>query len=202
MIGTLYLLKDNYFYIMNNKILKLQLKNADHSKKSRLHFALLIQENTSLLPKLLRLSQDASFPLSYKAMWVIEFVCRENLLLFLPHFSDFIKIIPSLKIQSAIRPAAKILEYFMSSYYVRKDEAIIKTITQNDRENIISICFDWLINPTTKVATKAYSMSILYWLGKEFTWIYPELKLILNQHYQQESAAYKARARMVLKKIN
>jgi hypothetical protein len=38
-------------------------------------------------------------------------------------------------------------------------------------------------------------------LGKHFDWIYPELRIILNKDYQYNSAAYKAVAREILKKI-
>ncbi|MGB3152866.1 MAG: adenylosuccinate lyase, partial [Maribacter sp.] len=62
-------------------------------------------------------------------------------------------------------------------------------------------CFDWLIG-NHKVAAKAYSMTCLLFLGRKFDWIHPELKLVLEQNYASGSAAYKARARMTLAKIN
>ena len=181
--------------------LKLNLKNTDHSIQSRYKFAALIHQNPNLLPKLLTISKGTETPTSFKAMWVLEFVCKEHLDLLLPHISNFLKTIQKLELQSAIRPAAKICEYLCVAYYDKNNNDIIKGLTKNNREQITSICFDWLINPKTKVASKAYSMSVLYWLGTEFTWIHPELKLILEQQYLQSSAAYKARARMVLKKL-
>ena len=52
-----------------------------------------------------------------------------------------------------------------------------------------------------KVAPKAYSMTTLYLFGKEFNWIHPELAIILERDFYNESAAFKARARHILKKI-
>ena len=44
-------------------------------------------------------------------------------------------------------------------------------------------------------------MRTLYNLGKHYDWIYPELKTILNKDFPNHSAAYKAVAKEVLKKI-
>ena len=52
-----------------------------------------------------------------------------------------------------------------------------------------------------KVAPKAYSMISLYLLGTEFDWVHPELITILERDFHTQSAAFKARARHILKKI-
>ncbi|WP_232226276.1 hypothetical protein [Flavobacterium sp. ACAM 123] len=62
-------------------------------------------------------------------------------------------------------------------------------------------CFEWLIDEVLKVATKVYAVRTLFELGKKNNWIYPELKRILSDDYYKHSAAYKAVAREILKKI-
>ena len=69
------------------------------------------------------------------------------------------------------------------------------------REKITEACFDWMINEE-KVAPKAYGMNALYLLGLEFDWIHPELQIILERDFSLQSAAFKARARHILKKLN
>jgi len=44
-------------------------------------------------------------------------------------------------------------------------------------------------------------MQSLYWLGFQFTWIHPELKIILERDYHTGSSGYKARARKILNQI-
>ena len=44
-------------------------------------------------------------------------------------------------------------------------------------------------------------MSSLYFLGTEFDWIHPELKIIIEQDYNSQSAGFKARSRHVLEKM-
>ena len=112
-------------------------------------------------------------------------------------FDFFCSNIKHLKDISAIRPAAKICQLLVVSHY-KKQEGII--LPEKNLEEILESSFDWLIN-NTKVASKAYSMRTLYILGKHYDWIYPELKTILNKDFPNHSAAYKAVAKEVLKKI-
>jgi hypothetical protein len=74
-------------------------------------------------------------------------------------------------------------------------------LTKNQEQKIIESCFDWLILENVKVATKAYSIRALFELGKKNDWVYPELKRILTDDYVKYSAAYKAVAREIVKKI-
>jgi len=69
------------------------------------------------------------------------------------------------------------------------------------REKMVELGFQWLIDDTIKVAPRAYSMTSLFQLGKDIDWVHSELKLVVEQNYASESAAYKARARMILNKL-
>jgi len=52
-----------------------------------------------------------------------------------------------------------------------------------------------------KVAPKAYSMSTLFLFGKDYDWVHPELKIILERDFSIQSAAFKARAKQILHKM-
>jgi hypothetical protein len=88
----------------------------------------------------------------------------------------------------------------MKSYFQLKDKETLDALNDEHLESITSACFDWLIGDH-KVAAQAYSMTSLLLLGRKFDWIHPELRMILEQNYQNGSAAYKARARMTLAKL-
>jgi hypothetical protein len=62
-------------------------------------------------------------------------------------------------------------------------------------------CFDWLISKQ-KVACKVFGMTALFYLGTEFDWIHPELKAIISENIHENSPAYRARGKHVLKKIS
>ena len=131
----------------------------------------------------------------------MEFTAKENLPYIFPWMNTFTEYIERVHLESSVRPLAKICEYLCLSYFKKKDLETQKVLTINHLEKITSVCFDWLIGDF-KVAPKAYSITCLLLLGQKFKWIHPELKLILEQNYASGSAAYKARARMTLKKLN
>lgn len=187
---------------MTLSALKLLLEDINHSKAKRAAGTELIFKNHSLIPLLFKIANEVHSPISCRAIWLLEFVCREDLKQILPFISLLTDLNDKIYLHSGVRPAAKICEYLITDYYQKKTiDNLDEKLTKAHRNKITSSCFDWLIDPKTKVAAKAYSMTTLYLLGKEFKWIHPELKLILQQNYAEGSAAYKARSRMILKKI-
>jgi len=176
------------------------LNYVNHSREKRLEMAQLVLQNPELTEPLLSIAFKVDDPISSKACWVMEFTAKENLPYLFPWMNTFTKHIERVHLESSVRPLAKICEYLCLSYFKKKDLETQKVLTINHLEKITSVCFDWLIGDF-KVAPKAYSITCLLLLGQKFKWIHPELKLILEQNYASGSAAYKARARMTLKKI-
>ena len=176
------------------------LNYVHHSREKRTEMALLVSKNPHLVVPLFEIANTDDGQISSRACWVLEFTARENLPYIIPHLNQFTNILPQLKRESSIRPMAKICELLMLAYFKTKEKNIQKALSNEHLEKITSACFDWLIGDY-KVAAKAYSMTSLYMLGTKYDWIHSELKIILEQNYAEGSAAYKARARMALKKI-
>ncbi|MFS4492133.1 adenylosuccinate lyase [Maribacter sp. 2308TA10-17] len=185
---------------MNKAQLLEALNCVNHSREKRMEMAMLISKNTHLVKPLLEIAFEDKNPISSKACWVMEFTAKENLPYLFPHMNQFTKAISLLRLDSSVRPMAKICEYLITGYFQKKDDKVRKALKEVHLEEITSACFDWLIGDH-KVATQAYSMTCLLLLGRKFDWIHPELKMILEQNYAFGSAAYKARARITLKKI-
>ncbi len=177
-----------------------EIKKTDHSREKRNGFSNLIVQNPELLPELLDICSKVDDEISCKASWGLEFLCKNNISLILPYLDFFIALLPKVYRHPAVRPMAKICESLILSYYKDTSTQVIKHLTKIHREKIAEACFDWLITDQ-KVAAKAYSMTSLYLLGTELDWIHQELKITLENEYHSGSAAYKARARMILKKL-
>ena len=99
-----------------------------------------------------------------------------------------------------MRPVAKVCQILAQENISKQNNTIKKVLTPLYKERIIEACFDWMISDQ-KVAVKAYSMTTLFILGKDYNWVHLELAQILENDYHLQSAAFKARARHVLKKI-
>lgn len=155
-----------------------------------------VLENPTLFPELIRLCFLSSNKNAAKACWILELVCYEKLEWLQEHLDFFCSNIKNLTDDSAIRPAAKICLLLTISHFKKKEILL----NENQLQRITESCFDWLLTDT-KVASKCYSIRTLHLLGKHFDWIHPELKIILEKDYSKHSAAYKAVAREILKKI-
>ena len=157
-----------------------------------------ILEYPELMGPLLEIAMTEGGVIGHRACWIIEFVCKEALLLIEPHLPYWVSKLPGLSDESAIRPMAKLAE--MLCEYHEKAAQPMATWTPELQEELIAVCFDWLIGPH-KVASKAFSMRCLYLLGKEAGWVHRELRATLLQGYPTGSAGYKSRAGHLLRKL-
>jgi hypothetical protein len=177
-------------------------KNLDSLKayrETRLEIAQAVLENPNLLDELISTCFTISDKNSHKACWVLEFVSYEKLEWLQPYLDFMCTNLKNLRDESAIRPIAKIMQLLVVAHYKKSENEIL--LSEAQLQNIIESSLDWLILDT-KVAAKAYSIRTLYILGKHYDWIHPELQHILTKDYANHTAAYKAVAREVLKKMN
>ncbi|MUU78271.1 adenylosuccinate lyase [Winogradskyella endarachnes] len=177
-----------------------ELNYVNHSREKRLKYANLVIDNPKLVAPLLEILFNVDDKISCRAAWVFEFMCGEKLEAIIPFLDTFTDNMHKVHLDSAVRPIAKVCEYITKAYYGKEDHLLKTHLNEKHKEKIIETCFDWMINDE-KVAPKAYSMVSLYLFGQEYDWIYPELSLILERDFQLQSAAFKARARQILKKI-
>ncbi|MDG3581540.1 hypothetical protein [Galbibacter pacificus] len=183
-----------------NTILTEKLSYVSGYRENRQALANFILTHEAYFPELLEHCFSNEENYSHKACWVTELVCKGKLTWLFPHLDFFLIKLPSLKNDSSIRPLAKVCELLCESYFIKKDPKTLSQLNDAHLEKLAEINFDWLIS-NVKVATKAYAMHCLFLLGKKYHWIYPELKHTLEQGFAHHSAAYKARARHILKKI-
>jgi hypothetical protein len=167
-------------------------------RENRVKASQYILENPLVFNELVSVCFSPSDKNHHKACWILEFVAYEELIWLQPHLNFFLSNLKNLKDESAIRPIAKVLQLLVKSHYKKDENSIL--LSEENLQDCIEASFDWLINDV-KVATKAYSIRTLYVLGNHYDWIHPELRIILDKDYADHSAAYKAVAKEVLKRI-
>lgn len=155
-----------------------------------------VLNDKTLLPALITMAFDTKDKNHHKACWILELVFEARIEWLKDYLDVFCSTLPLFSNESAMRPISKIClfasqQHFESSGFLSSEHL----------QHIMEACFDWLINPDTKVATKAYSMRTLYLLGKNEDWVYPELTRILSEDFIKHTAAYQAAAKDVLKRI-
>jgi hypothetical protein len=152
------------------------------------------------LPELLNIAFAEKKTVSEKACWILDMVMRDHLELLLPHLDYFCQNLGKVKLDGSVRPVAKICEMLVLSTLRSQNPVFVRAVHDDHLESLATACFDWLISEQ-KVAPQAYAMTSLFYLGKKFGWIHDELRQVLEQNYALGSAAYQARARMVLHKL-
>ncbi len=176
------------------------IEKSTASKTTRQQNAELILEKPELFEELLHLAFDFQNPNHFKACWTMELVLEQNLELLSPYFDYFFLNFNQFKNESALRSISKIAMFLCKRHFNEKKSGNI-FLKENQITAITELGFDKIISPETKVASKAYLIRALFFLGFEIPWIHAELKLILLNDYHSHSAAYQAVAKEILKKL-
>lgn len=167
-------------------------------KKSRQATADFIMTRPEQMDDFMKICFENQNPDHYKGCWAMELIAYEKL----DWFQKYLDLICSkskiLTNESAIRPLSKIIFLLIEAHYKNSKNKI--HFTEEQRQDLIEINFDWLITDT-KVASKVYAMRSLQLLGREYEWIHPELETILVKDFSTHTAAYKLVSKHILKKI-
>lgn len=67
---------------------------------------------------------------------------------------------------------------------------------------LMNTCFNFISSPTEKPAVKVFSMTILHNLSKQYPGIQQELCTLLKYLWDQEGAAFRSRAKKILKDLS
>ena len=67
---------------------------------------------------------------------------------------------------------------------------------------IMDLCFGYIASPDEAIAVKAFSLTILEHLSRIYPEINNELKVIIEERWDFETAAFRSRAKKILKGIN
>jgi hypothetical protein len=125
-----------------------------------------------------RVTQRAAWPLSYAVRSHPELINK--------HLGKLIRNLRKEGLHDAIkRNSVRILEHI--------------EIPKRYHGEVMDICFSYIQSPTEAVAIKAFSLTVLGNLLPLYPEIKNELKLIVEERWEDETAAFRVRARKTLK---
>jgi len=127
-----------------------------------------------------RIAQRAAWPLSYAVVANPEFIQK--------HFPDLLKNLEKSNRHNAVK---------RNTVRLLQDISIPKKF----HGGVMNLCFDYINSPGEAAAVKAFSLTILENLSRQYPEIKAELKTIIEDRWHFESAAFHARARKILKKL-
>ena len=146
-------------------------------------------ESKKNFKELMKCFLDKEYRVAQRAAWSVSWAARKQPKMIQPYIKELIEQLQRKDVHNAvIRNSIRILEDL--------------EIPEEFRGALMNTCFNFIENPTTAIAIKAFSLTVLFNLSKQYPEIKHELRLIIEERWDTETAAFRARGKKILKAIN
>lgn len=165
------------------------LKDKNHSKEQALKVSAYACSSPKHFKELIQCFLSNEYRLAQRAAWSVSWAVQENSELIQPYIKDLVEQLQRKNAHDAvIRNSVRILQQI--------------TIPEHLHGELMNNCFEFIQSPSTPVAIKAFSLTTLFNLSKQYPEIENELKLIIEERWNNETAAFKSRGKKILKQLN
>lgn len=157
----------------------------EHSKKQRDAIVSYIGDDPVKFGALIKLFFKGEYRITQRAAWPMSSCVQKHPELIVPYFAPLIRNLEKEGLHDAV---------------VRNTLRLLQDVEIPKRHHgkLMSICFDYIQSPETAVAIKAFAITILHHLSSHYPDILPELKLIAADRMDNETAAFRQRAKKFL----
>jgi hypothetical protein len=163
----------------------LKLLREEHSKKQTDRIVNYIGDDQKRFSELINLFFKGEYRITQRAAWPLSYCVRRHPELIHPYFKPLLDNLARKDIHIAvIRNTVRLLQ----------DVSIPKRY----HGRVMSTCFEFIQSPETPIAVKAFSLTILSHLAIDYPEIRGELKLIIEEQWENATPAFRSRAKKVL----
>lgn len=160
----------------------------EHSKENALRIASYAVQSKKYFKELMDCYTDTDYRISQRAAWSVSWAAKNKPAMIEPYIAVLVKRLQEPDVHPAvIRNAVRILEDI--------------AIPEQFHGEVMNACFGFIETPSTPAAIKAFSLTVLFNLTKQYPEIKPELKLIIEERWNTETAAFRSRGRKILSAI-
>lgn len=167
----------------------MNLKEAILEKYSKENCAAIVQwvgDSQQRFDQLFALYLDADSRVSQKASWPLSYCVENNPALIIPHYRKLIVHLQKPGLHDSVkRNAVRLLQFV--------------DIPEQYQGAVMNICFQYVEDPAATVGVKAFSLTVLSNLAKQYPEIIPEVKMLIEHQLPHQTAAFKVRAQAFLK---
>jgi hypothetical protein len=164
----------------------LKLLRSEHSKKQTDRIVAYIGDDKERFAALINLFFQGEYRITQRAAWPLSYCVRRHPELIAPYYRQLLHNLGRKDIHVAvIRNTVRLLQDV--------------SIPKRWHGRVMSICFDFVADPETPIAVKAFALTILSNLSRDYPEIRGELKLIIEEQWEQATPAFRSRARKILK---
>ena len=170
---------------MNIKVALLK----EHSKKQCNKIVKWVGDDQKRFDELFDLFLNDEYRVVQRAGWPVSYCVEEHPVLIKKHFPRLLKNLGKKGIHDAVkRNTVRLLQYV--------------SIPGKFHGEVMDLCFRYINSPAEPVAVKAFSITVLQNLAKQYPAIINEIKLVIEERWDYETVAFKTRARKLLKELS
>ncbi len=162
---------------------------AEHSKTQCTRIVNWVGNSQQRFDELFNLFLQDEYRVVQRAAWPVSYCVTAHQHFITKHWGRFIKNLQQTNLHDAVK---------RNSIRLMQDIEIPKKY----QGQVMDICFKYLESPTEAVAIKAFSLTVLSKLAKQYPEIIPEIKLLVEEQLPHQTAAFKVRAKVFLKGAN
>src|SRR5205809_1023082 len=160
---------------------------AEHSKSTCDKIVRWIGDSQQRFDQLFDLFLHDEYRVVQRAAWPLSYAVISHPELIKKHFAKLVKNLRQPGLHDSVkRNTIRLLQKI--------------EIPERFHGEIMNLCFEYIASTDEPVAVKAFSLTVLQNLSKKYPEIRQELKTIIEDRWDYESAAFKSRAKKILKK--
>lgn len=161
----------------------------EHSKKQTDAVVKWIGNDQKRFDELFDLFLNDEYRVVQRAGWPMSYCVEKYPELIKKHFTRLLKNLGKKGIHDAVkRNTVRLLQY--------------TPIPEKFHGEVMDICFRYISSPAEPVAVKAFSITVLQNLAKQYPEIINEIKLVIEERWDYETIAFKTRAKNLLKEFS
>lgn len=161
---------------------------AEHSKAQTNKIIKWIGKSQERFDQLFKLFLADEYRVTQRAAWPLSYAVQNHPELIRKHLGKLIKNLEKKDLHDSVK---------RNSVRILRD----LSIPQRFHGQVMDRCFQFIESPDEAVAIKAFSLIILEKLLPLYPDIKNELKLIIEERWEHETAAFHSRANKILKKF-
>lgn len=157
----------------------------EHSKKQCNKIVKWIGDDVEKFEQLMKLFFGGEYIITQRAAWPLSYCVMEHSFLVKPYLKKLLINLEKQGLHPAVtRNTLRLLQYV--------------EISKQLEGKVMSLCFNYVQDITLPVAIKAFALTVLERLSEKYPEIKPELKTIIKDRWDAESAAFRSRAKRIL----
>ncbi|MBX3241545.1 MAG: hypothetical protein KIT80_11205 [Chitinophagaceae bacterium] len=160
----------------------------EHSRSQCNRIVAYIGNHQERFDELVSIFLNDEFRIVQRAAWPLSYCVIEHPALIKKHLKKIVLNLKKDGLHNAVRRnTVRLLQHVEIPEFLQGE--------------VMNICFGYVADPKEAVAVKAFSLTVLQNLAKTYPEIIPELKLLIEEQMPHQTAAFKSRAKKVLKQI-